>query len=110
MTTRPTSWAALSRAPAQELRDLQDRLFARYVREELYPFSAHYRRVFDQAGIKPRDVRKVSDLRRLPFSTKQDLLAAQSDPARKLDFILIPTPDRIREHWPFSRKLAVALG
>lgn len=110
MTARPKTWAALSRTPASELRDLQDRLFARYVREELYPFSAHYRRVFDENGIRPRDVRKVSDLRRLPFSTKQDLLAAQSDPAKKLDFILVPTPERIRDHWPFSRKLAVALG
>ena len=110
MTSRPKTWSALSHAPASEIRDLQDRLFARYVREELYPFSAHYRRVFDEAKIRPRDVRKVSDLRRLPFSTKQDLLAAQSDPARKLDFILIPSPEKIRDHWPFSRKLAVALG
>ncbi len=110
MTSRPTSWAALSRAPAKEIRALQDRLLARFVREELYPFSAHYRKVFDAAGIRPRDVRTVADLRRLPFSTKQDLLASQSDPARKLDFILVPSPETIREHWPFSRKLAVALG
>jgi phenylacetate-coenzyme A ligase PaaK-like adenylate-forming protein len=110
MTSRPTSWAALSRAPAKEIRSLQDRLLARFVREELYPFSAHYRKVFDAAGIRPRDVRTVADLRRLPFSTKQDLLASQSDPARKLDFILVPTPETIREHWPFARKVAVALG
>jgi len=92
------------------IQDLQDRLLARYVREELYPFSAHYRRVFDDAKILPRDIRTVADLRRLPFSTKQDLLASQADEARKHDFILIPTPEKIRAHWPFLRKVAVALG
>jgi phenylacetate-coenzyme A ligase PaaK-like adenylate-forming protein len=110
MTSRPTSWAALSHASLEETRELQNRLLARFVREELYPFSAHYRRVFDEAGIRPRDIRTVADLRRLPFSTKQDLLASQIDAARKLDFILVPTPEKIREHWPFGRKVAVALG
>ena len=110
MPSRPKSWGALARTSPAELRDLQDRALARYVREELYPFSAHYRRVFDEAGIRPRDVRTVADLRRIPFSTKQDILASQTDPARKLDLILVPTAERIREHWPFSRKVAVALG
>ncbi|HEV8113050.1 MAG TPA: AMP-binding protein [Planctomycetota bacterium] len=110
MPLRLNSWSALARAPKAELLELQNRTLARYVNEELYPFSAHYRRVFDEARIRPRDIRTVADLRRLPFSTKQDLLASQSDPAKKLDFILVPTPERIRAHWPFSRKLAVALG
>lgn len=100
----------MRRMPTGDLRRLQDETLARYVREELYPFSAWYRRVFDEAGVKPDQIRGVDDLRRLPFTTKQDLLAAQVDPARKADFVLRPSPASIKSHWPFGRKLALVLG
>jgi phenylacetate-CoA ligase len=105
-----SSWSALSRASRAEQRRVQDAALQRYVREELYPFSAHYRRVFDEAKVSPRDIRGVADLRRLPLSGKQDLLGAQADPARKRDFVLIPSPAAIKAHWPFARKLALVLG
>jgi len=95
---------------AAELARIQDAALARYVREELYPFSAHYRRVFDDAKVRPRDIRTVADLRRLPFTTKQDLLAAQSNPTTRHDFILKPSPEAIRAHWGLARKLALVLG
>ena len=106
----PRQWNHLRRLPAAELRAIADRNLARYVREELYPFSSHYRRLMDEAGVGPRDIRGVADLRRLPFTTKQDLLAAQSDPERKLDFVLRPSPTTIKAHWPFARKLGLVLG
>jgi phenylacetate-coenzyme A ligase PaaK-like adenylate-forming protein len=103
-------WASLSQTPAAELKRIQNETLARYVREELYPFSAHYRRVFDQAGVDPTSVRSVADLARLPFTTKSDLLDAQTDAERKRDFILVPSPGSIKAHWPFGRKLALVLG
>ncbi len=107
----PTSALGLwEKRPAHELRAAQDRLLSRYVREELYPFSAHYRRVFDQAGVDPRTIRGVADLQRLPFTTKQDLLEAQSRAETRLDFVLRPSPERIKSHWPMGRKLALVLG
>jgi phenylacetate-coenzyme A ligase PaaK-like adenylate-forming protein len=103
-------WSALARADRADLRRLQDERLATHVRERLYPFSAHYRRVFDAAGVRPSEIRTVADLARLPFTTKQDLLEAQSDPARKRDFVLIPTPDLIKAHWPLGKKLELLLG
>jgi phenylacetate-coenzyme A ligase PaaK-like adenylate-forming protein len=104
------TWQRISRASRDEQRRVQEDALRRFVSQELYPFSAHYRRVFDKAGVRPRDIRTVDDLRRLPFTTKQDLLGAQSSSASKLDFVLIPTPQAIKEHWPFARKLALVLG
>jgi len=92
------------------MKRMQDELLARYVREELYPFSAHYRRVFDEAKVDPRRFRSVADLARLPLSTKQDLLRAQTTPETRYDFVLRPNPTTIKEHWPFTRKLALVLG
>lgn len=103
-------WSKLSRSSPAEQRHVQELALRRFVREELYPFSAHYRRVFDAAGVRPRDIRGVDDLRRLPLTTKQDLLGSQGDSAKKRDFVLVPSPQLIKEHWPFARKLALVLG
>jgi hypothetical protein len=101
-----SSWSAFSHASRAEQRRVQDAALRRYVREELYPFSAHYRHVFDEAKVSPRDLRTVGDLRRLPLSTKQELLAALNDPARWRELVLIPSPAALASHWPFARKLA----
>jgi phenylacetate-coenzyme A ligase PaaK-like adenylate-forming protein len=104
------AWSRLSRMPRAEQMRLQAETLSRFVSQELYPFSAYYRRVFDKAGVRPRDIQSIDDLRRLPFTTKQDLLAAQSTKETKFDFVLVPTPSSIKEHWPFARKLALVLG
>jgi phenylacetate-coenzyme A ligase PaaK-like adenylate-forming protein len=80
------------------------------VQQELVPFSAHYRRVFAEAKVRADQIQTVDDLRRLPFTTKQDLLAAQSGEKTKRDFVLVPTPDAIKGHWPLSRKVPLLLG
>jgi phenylacetate-coenzyme A ligase PaaK-like adenylate-forming protein len=103
-------WPRISHLPRAELEALQRAALQRFVRRELYPFSAHYRRMFDAAGVEPTDIRAPRDLARLPLSTKKDLLDAQIDPARKRDFVLIPTPDLIKQHWPLGRQLGLLFG
>ncbi len=111
MPVPPSSpWPRISRLPRAELEELQRNALRRYVRQELYPFSAHYRRVFDAAGVKPTDIRDVGDLARLPLTTKKDLLEAQLDPARKRDFVLIPSAELVKRHWPLGKKLRLLLG
>ncbi len=38
-----------------------------------YAAVPHYREAFDAAGVHPSDVRTLEDLRRIPFTTKEDL-------------------------------------
>lgn len=108
--SEPDDWERISRLPRAELRALQDERLRRHVRLELAPFSGFYRRQFAAAKVRPEEIRTVDDLRRLPLTTKQDLLAAQSSDATKRDFVLIPTPELIRAHWPLSRKLPLLAG
>lgn len=108
--TRRIPWSQLARATKTELRRLQDDTLARRMREEVYPFSAFYKRSLDAHGVRGADVRCVADLARLPFTTKQDLLAAQSDTKTRLDFVLRPSPEAIREHWPLGKKLGLLFG
>jgi len=103
-------WLSIARAHKSDLVAMQDELLRRHVRQEVYPFSAYYRRAFDATGVRPEDIRTVADLRRLPFTTKADILAAQSNEQTKRDFVLIPTPELIKAHWPLSRKLPLVAG
>ncbi|OPZ60970.1 MAG: Phenylacetate-coenzyme A ligase [Deltaproteobacteria bacterium ADurb.Bin510] len=41
--------------------------------QRVYNTVSFYRKAFDEAGVKPDDIRSLDDLRRLPFTTKQDL-------------------------------------
>ncbi len=43
------------------------------VLERVYHTVGFYRRAFDQAGVQPDDIHSLADLRKFPFTTKQDL-------------------------------------
>ncbi len=52
---------------ALQLRRLKD------VCERVYARTPFYTRKFDEAGVSPADIRSLDDLKRLPFTEKQDL-------------------------------------
>jgi phenylacetate-CoA ligase len=62
METMPR--AALQRIQGERLRKTVEKVYHKV------PF---YRQKFDEAGVKPEDIKCVQDLQKLPFTTKQDL-------------------------------------
>ncbi|MGI5920776.1 MAG: phenylacetate--CoA ligase family protein [Syntrophomonadaceae bacterium] len=52
-----------------KLRRLQETIF------RTYSFVPCYRKKMDELGVKPTDIRKLSDIAKLPFTTKADLRA-----------------------------------
>jgi phenylacetate-CoA ligase len=58
--------------PRPELEKLQAERLRKTV-ERVYHNVPFYRRKFDEAGLRPEDIKSVKDLQRLPFTTKQDL-------------------------------------
>jgi phenylacetate-CoA ligase len=61
-------------ASVDELRALQlHRLQATL--QHAYTNTQHYRHAFDRAGVHPRDIRSLTDLAKVPFTTKADLRA-----------------------------------
>jgi len=64
----------IERASTDELRALQlERL--RWSVRHAYDHVAHYHQAFDAAGVHPDDLRRLEDLARFPFLTKQDFRA-----------------------------------
>jgi phenylacetate-coenzyme A ligase PaaK-like adenylate-forming protein len=99
------SWLSLQRRPRAAQRALQDELLRHFVCEYLYPFSPYYRDLFDKNGVRPEQIRTADDLRRVPLSTKKDLLPTADEPQRFKRFILQPDPASIRAAWPLAKKL-----
>jgi phenylacetate-CoA ligase len=65
---------ARSAPSSDELQALQlERLQATFRR--VYERVPHYRRAFDEAGVRPDDLETLGDLARFPFTTKEDLRA-----------------------------------
>ncbi|MCX7823804.1 MAG: phenylacetate--CoA ligase [Syntrophobacterales bacterium] len=58
--------------PREALEAIQLRRLKQTV-ERVYATVPFYRKQFDKAGVRPDDIRTLDDLRRLPFTTKQDL-------------------------------------
>ena len=58
--------------PRDELRKLQ-LLRLKQLCENVYHRVPFYRDAFDKAGVKPEDIKSLDDLRRLPFTYKQDM-------------------------------------
>ncbi len=62
----------VERMPVEELKMLQEKKLKNLV-EYVYQHSHFYNKRFDDAGVKPEDIRKLDDLKKLPFTYKSDL-------------------------------------
>src|SRR5436190_3706626 len=80
------------RLPEAAIRRLQAEQLRHFLRTVVLPFSAHYRRLFQQHGLNADSFETLADLRKIPFTTKADLLAAGANPERVKDFIVLPDP------------------
>ena len=65
------SYKQIETAPRDEIREVQNERLRETVRRA-YENVDYYRRAFDEAGVAPEDVRTVDDIRKLPFTTKED--------------------------------------
>lgn len=88
--------------PWSELKALQNRTLHRFITRYIYPFSPHYRKLFDKNKINPQSIKTVDDLRVLPFSSKNSFLdALNEDPVKgTLAFCLQPSEEAIKRNLP----------
>jgi phenylacetate-coenzyme A ligase PaaK-like adenylate-forming protein len=82
--------------PRDEYRAYQGRVLSRFIGEQIYPYSAYYRRVFDENGIAAEDIRSLDDLSKIPLTSKLDLMTSPEHPDRPREFVL--TPPKLRDY------------
>jgi len=91
----------------EEMKRIQGAKLSRFIREQVFPFSPYYRRLFEREGLKPDDFRTFDDLRKIPFSSKADIAPTEDDPAKPRQIILQPDPSTIKEHLSWGKKLTL---
>ncbi len=96
------NWDRMSQ---DEQREYRDSKLSHFVRTQLYPYSRHYRKVFDENKVRPQDIRSVADLKRLPFTYKSDIAPQPDDPDRYREFILEPDEESIEKYMPRTQLL-----
>jgi len=102
-------WGKIAHSSQEEIRDVQNKKLSSFINTYLYPFSPHYRELFDANGIDPKSIRRIEDLQKIPFTSKRDFFAPDENPEKFRDFILQPTKDIIRQYWPASKTARLAL-
>jgi phenylacetate-coenzyme A ligase PaaK-like adenylate-forming protein len=76
--------------PESAVRHLQAERFRQYLRNVVLPFSAHYRKIFEERGLNSDSFHTLDDLQQIPFTTKVDLLNTPERPQKFRDFLIIP--------------------
>ena len=89
-----TRWQSL---PEATIRQLQARKLHRYLRDVVLPFSPHYREMFSELGLRADSISSLDDLRKIPFTTKADLLNTPQHPQRAKEFVITPDPHVIAQ-------------
>ncbi len=82
-------------------REKMTRIQTERMREQVlhaYQHSPFYRGKLDAAGVKPGDVRELPDLRRLPFTTKDELKQDQADHPLWGTLLAVPFEHVLRVH------------
>src|SRR3989338_3109769 len=97
--------------PWKELKRLQNRKLHYFINRQLYPFSPYYRRLFDENKIRPDSIRTVADLKRIPFTSKDDFINPPNiiPSERSLDFLLQPDKECMKRYLPKSDLIRLSL-
>ena len=81
--------------PRDRLRALQLERFRERMKY-LYDKSPMYRRKYDEAGIKPEDIRALDDIQHVPFTIKEELRDSQARNPPWGDFMCVPPEEGVR--------------
>ncbi len=101
-------WKNITSLSKEEIQTLQNNTLHQFINTHVYPFSPHYRKIFDDNKINPKDIKTVQDLKLIPFSTKLNLVD-KDNPQKFKDFILQPDQEKIRKFWPKGKLIQLAL-
>ena len=85
----------LETLPRDQLQELQLQRFQERM-AYVYERSPMYRRKFDEAGIKPADIRSLEDISRVPFTVKEELRESQAQHPPWGDFMCVPPEEGVR--------------
>jgi len=94
---------------SEEITKVQEKKMREFIRNQLYPFSPHYQKMFDDNNIDPRSIQTLQDLEKIPLTRKEDIMPDAENPKKYKDLILQPDLEKITKHWPKTRLIRMKL-
>ncbi|HEX2030532.1 MAG TPA: hypothetical protein VHL78_03910, partial [Actinomycetota bacterium] len=87
---------------------LQETLLVDLVQRFLFPFSPFYRRIFEERGIRPRHIRRLRDIEKLPLVSREDFEPTPQDAWRPFRALLRPDERSLKRsaHRALLRRVA----
>jgi phenylacetate-CoA ligase len=85
----------LETMPRGKLLEYQLNLFRKQM-AYVYERAPMYKRKFDQAGVRPEDIKTIDDVQRVPFTVKEELRQSQEKHPPFGDFHCIPPEEGVR--------------
>src|SRR3989338_7084916 len=90
----------------EKIKKLQDKLLKNFIKNQV-PYHPFYRGVFKKNNISFSDIKTTDDLKRLPFTTKEDIAPTVKQLKRFLDFVLQPNKELFKQHAPVNKKIKI---
>lgn len=103
----PDPWSKIAKLSKSDINMMQDAKLRDFIQHQVYPYSPHYRKVFDDNNISPNDINTVKDLARVPFTSKKDFLDEEVGSKKYREFVLQPDKDKIKQFAPLGKKLSL---
>jgi len=74
----------------------QHKKLKHYLKNRVFPFSTHYRKLFEEHDFRPDDLRSLDDWAQFPMTSKTDLTVPRE---QQREFVLQPT-EQVLKHEP----------
>ena len=102
-------WHKLQYLKPEKIKQLQNKLLRNFIRNQA-PYHPYYRELFKKNKIGFGSIKTTDDLKKLPFTSKEDIAPTKQNPKQFLDFVLQPNEKLIRQHATLSRKIKIIFG
>lgn len=99
-------WHQLQYLSSEKIKKLQDKLLRNFIRTQM-PYSPFYHNLFKKNNIKFSGIKTTEDLKKLPFTAKEDIAPTEKHPKKFLDFVLQPNKKLIQQHATLNKKIKI---
>lgn len=103
------NWQQLQYLNPQKIRNLQNKLLRNFVRSQI-PYHSYYHKLFKKNNIGFSDIKRTDDLRKLPFTSKEDVAPTAKEPKKFLDFVLQPNKQLIKQYAALNKKIKLIIS
>ena len=98
------NWSQLQYSNQKVINKLQDKSLRSFIKNQV-PYHTFYHNFFKKNKIGFSDIKGTENLKKLPFTTKEDIAPTQKEPKKFLDFILQPSKESIKQYATLNKKI-----